>query len=404
MTRFVGSFSLVVLAVLAPLAVAAVPPLHDYPFHLARADILASLPTSAFLRAHYQQGSFLLPNVGMDVVMVPLTRLFPVLVAGRVFLGLTLISMLTGAVALHAALHRRLSTWPLVAAFFMYNWIFLYGFVNYLLGVGLMLWATAGWVMLREHEAGWRLAWATVMAIALMFCHLSAFGLFAIVIAGMELQRAAGALRSNRWVTLRGLALSALPFAIALAVFVAVSPAAGEAREAMAYHGGRGWKPLVAYRSLLTTIDWLDVLTLSPLLAVVVLLVLRHRLRLAVPMATPLCLLVLVFVVMPFYLFGSQFGDTRLPIAILLVAIASTSVAGLNRRTAWWIGLAAFALLSVRSAAIARDWTIRMPVLPNSPRRSTWSRTAPRCMPRRPPLIRRSTIATRPALPCGIHR
>jgi hypothetical protein len=356
MIRFVGAFLLVLLAVLAPLVVTTVPPLHDYPFHLARADILASLPTSSFLRAHYEQGSFLLPNVGMDVVMLPLTRLFPILVAGRVFLGLTLISMLTGTIALHAALHRRLSAWPLVSAFFMYNWIFLYGFLNYLLGVGLMLWATAGWVMLRERGNGLCLAWATVMAITLVFCHLAAFGLFAIVIAGMELRRAVGAPRTNRWATLRGLALSGLPFAIALTVFIAISPAAGEAREAMTYHGGRGWKLLVAYRSLLTTIDWLDLLTLSPLLAVVVLLVLRHRLRLAFPMATPLCLLVLTFAVMPFYIFGSQFGDTRLPIAILLVAIASTSVVGLSRRTMWWIGSFSIALLLVRSVAITRDW------------------------------------------------
>ena len=356
MTRFVGAFSLVLLAVLAPLVMTTVPPLHDYPFHLARADILASLPASAFLRAHYEQGSFLLPNVGMDVVMVPLTRLLRILVAGRVMLGLTLISMLTGTIALHAALHRRLSAWPLVSGFFMYNWIFLYGFLNYLLGVGLMLWATAGWVMLREREVGWRLAWATVMAIALVFCHLAAFGLFAIVIAATELQRAAGALRTSRWAMLRGLALSGLPFAIALAVFIAISPAAGEAREAMAYHGGPGWKPLVAYRSLLTTIDWLDILTLSPLLAIIVLLALRHRLRLALPMAAPLCLLVLAFAVMPFYLFGGEVVDARLPIAILLVAIASTSVVGLKRRTRWWIGLSALTLLSVRSVAIARDW------------------------------------------------
>jgi hypothetical protein len=210
--------------------------------------------------------------------------------------------------------------------------------------------------MLRERGAGWRLAWATVMAIALVFCHLAAFGLFAIVVGGMELQRAAGALRINRWATLRGLVLSAVPFAIALAVFVAVSPAAGEAREAMAYHGGRGWKPLVAYRSLLTTIDWLDVLTLSPLLAVIVLLVVRNRVRLVAPMATPLCMLVLAFALMPFHLFGAECADMRLPIAILLVAIAGIRVVDLTRQTALRIGLIAIALLSVRSAVIARDW------------------------------------------------
>jgi len=356
MTRFAGCLLLVLAVVLVPLFVTAIPPLHDYPFHLARADILASLSTSVFLRAHYEQGSFLLPNVGMDVVMLPLTRLLPVLVAGRVLLGLILVIMLTGTVALHAALHRRLSMWPLLAAFFLYNWIFLFGFLNYLLGVGLMLWATAGWVVLRDRAIGWRLVWATVTALVLVFCHLVTLGLFGIVIAGMELQRAAGTWRTDRMGTLRGLALSAVPFGIALAVFVGISPAAGEAHRMIAYHGGLGWKPLVAYRSLLTTTDWLDWLTLPPLLAVVFVVLLRRRLRLAFPMAVPLGLLLLAFIVMPFYLFGSEYGDARLPVAILFVAIASTEMVGFSRRAVGFIGLGALALLTVRTAVIARDW------------------------------------------------
>jgi hypothetical protein len=157
-TRFAVLVSVVLLIVLMPLILCVVPPLHDYPFHLARADILASMNGSRFLQAHYQQGSFLLPNVGMDVVMIPLTRSMPIMLAGRVFLGIVVIVMLTGTIALHASLHRRLSPWPLLAGFFLYNWIFMYGFLNYVLGVGLMLWATAGWIALRDHAVVWRLA------------------------------------------------------------------------------------------------------------------------------------------------------------------------------------------------------------------------------------------------------
>lgn len=354
--NFTACFLLVALLSLAPLFAVALPPLHDYPFHLARADILASLNASSFLRTHYELGSFLLPNVGMDVVLLPLAHLFPILVAGRILLGLILLLMLTGTVALHAALHRRLSIWPLLAGFVLYNWIFLYGFLSYMLGVGLMLWAVAGWVALRERAVGWRLAWAGVLAIMLLFCHLVALGLFGIVVAGMELQRAMRSLRTNRGPALCDLALAAAPFVLALAVFIAVSPAIGEARRPMAYHGGMGWKPLVAYRSLFTTIAWLDVLTLFPLLAGLAWALWRRKLRLVFPMALPLGLLALTFAAMPFYLFGSEYGDARLPVAILLVAIASTSVTGLSRRAGWLLGLGALALLSVRSAAIARDW------------------------------------------------
>lgn len=344
------------VAALAPLFVVTVPPLHDYPFHLARADILASLPNSAFLRQHYQIGSFVLPNVGMDLVMLGLIQKLPVLVAGRVLVGLTLLTILTGTVALHAALHRRFSAWPLLAAFFLYNWILSYGFLNYLLGVGLMLWAAAIWAALRERGALLRVTVASVSALALLFCHLMALGLFALVIGGMELQRAAVSWRAERWNVLRDLALAAVPFAIALLVFVLVSPAAGEAQHSVAYHGGLGWKPLAAYRSLLTPIGGLDGLTLLPVLLGVAVALWRRRLRLAFPMTLPLALLVATFIAMPFYIFGGEVADARLPVAILFVAIAATGVVGVGRHAIGLCIVAALALLSLRSAVIARDW------------------------------------------------
>ena len=52
--------------------------------------------------------------------------------------------------ALHAALHRRWTPWPLLVFFFLYNSVFLWGFLNYLSGLGLALCACALWMMLRD--------------------------------------------------------------------------------------------------------------------------------------------------------------------------------------------------------------------------------------------------------------
>ena len=306
MTCFACCVSLVLCVALIPLFAVTIPPLHDYPFHLARMDIMASLPRSAFLRARYEQTSFLFPNVGMDVAMLPLRGL-PILIAGRVFLGVTSTVILTGTVALHTALYRRMSAWPLLAAFFLATtWIFLYGFVNYLLGVGLMLWATAGWVALREATSVRRVILASVMAVVLLFCHLVALGLFGIVIGAMELHRAARAWRADRYMSARELAAAAIPFLIAMAIFAAISSASSEARQPIAWHAGRGWKPLVAWRTLVTTISWLDAVTLSPLLAGIGLALWHRRLRFSVSLALPLGMLVLTFAAMPYYIFGSE--------------------------------------------------------------------------------------------------
>ena len=72
----------------------AVPPLHDYPFHLARADALVALLGQVNHATPYQLGSFLLPNVAMDVVTLALTWVLLSPVAGRVFLALVQIGAL----------------------------------------------------------------------------------------------------------------------------------------------------------------------------------------------------------------------------------------------------------------------------------------------------------------------
>ena len=137
---------IVFVIVLLPLFATTIPPLHDYPFHLARMDAIAALTGEVHHPTHYQLGSFLLPNVAMDVAALGLTALLPPLLAGRVFLGIVLLTMLSGTMALHRVIHGRFSPWPLLAAFLMYNWIFLFGFINYLFGVGVMLWSLAVWL------------------------------------------------------------------------------------------------------------------------------------------------------------------------------------------------------------------------------------------------------------------
>ncbi len=73
--------------------------------------------------------------------------------AGKVFIALTFALLAGGTMALHAALHRRWSPWPLLAVFFLYNSVFLWGFLNYLFGLGLALFACALWVRLRTRSA-----------------------------------------------------------------------------------------------------------------------------------------------------------------------------------------------------------------------------------------------------------
>jgi hypothetical protein len=81
------------LLTVAPLAVATYPLLHDYPAHLARVHILVHWHTSPALQRWYDLHSFLLPNMGMDLLAWALAQLVPVDVAGRIVIAVSLGAM-----------------------------------------------------------------------------------------------------------------------------------------------------------------------------------------------------------------------------------------------------------------------------------------------------------------------
>src|SRR5438105_13049546 len=95
----------VALLALVPIYATPFLPINDYPFHLARMVILSHLDDPVFGR-FYGLGTFLLPDVGMDAVTIPLSHLFGPERATLIFVGITLMSMLFGAVALHWVPHR----------------------------------------------------------------------------------------------------------------------------------------------------------------------------------------------------------------------------------------------------------------------------------------------------------
>ncbi len=122
------------VALLAPFFVIDVLPLQDYPNHLARIHILSHLENSPILQQYYQASWTLVPNLAMDVIVPLLAQLFPLEVAGAIFCALVLLSTAPAVSLLHYTLHRKLSLWPFVCVLFTYNYVFIMGWLNYLLG------------------------------------------------------------------------------------------------------------------------------------------------------------------------------------------------------------------------------------------------------------------------------
>ena len=176
---------------LLPFVVVDVPPVLDYPNHLARMFVLAH-PDDPILSRFYAPHWAILPNLGFDVIGVVLLKLLPVHVAGRLLLALSLLAPVLGVLAYSRAAFGRVTGWALAGSLTAFNGVFFLGFMNFLLAQGLAFAAAGLWLVLRRR--GWTQAVIAAAACsALLFlCHIFGVLLFALLIGAAEAEKAAG--------------------------------------------------------------------------------------------------------------------------------------------------------------------------------------------------------------------
>jgi len=182
-------FGVLSLITAIPVITNPLPPLEDYANHLARMSVIANLGHDPNLARFYEIQWEIVPNLMMDLTVPFLVRFVNIYVAGQLFLISTFVLIISGAMALHRALHGRWSVLPLIAFPLLYNRVFLIGVTNYQFGIGIALWGLATWVALREKALPLRLFVSTLFVLVLFFCHLFAVGVYAVGLLAFELWR-----------------------------------------------------------------------------------------------------------------------------------------------------------------------------------------------------------------------
>jgi hypothetical protein len=344
---------ILLLAAVLPVLAMRVLPLIDYPDHLGRMYALLHLPGDPLLARYYLLHWAMIPNLAMDLVVPPLARLTDIFFASKVFVLLLMVLMLSGPFAVQAALWRRVSAWPLVSFLFIYNWIFMYGFTNFLFGVGVALWAIAAWIRLREARPALRFAVSLGFSLVLFITHLHALGLYGLTVLCYEIWRwreNPGA-RGRRFFI--DLIFFAAPFLLTLAL-LGLSKTAGNAAvtEWLFYT-----KIEALYFAIKNFWPALDLAIGAGFLAAVVWFYWRGRLTVHPAAWYVLAGSIVVFVAMPFRVFGSSFADSRLPIAMLFILIGMVrwepAARASTLRFCTVVGLAALA----RFAVVALVWS-----------------------------------------------
>lgn len=357
---YLGAYVALLAIALIPVWLVTIPPLVDYPNHLARMHILIYGPDSRALQQFYEVRWTALPNLAMDLMVPPLTQLMPLESAGRVFVSLTLAALSSGVLALHYALHRRVSPWPLVVFLLLYNTIFLYGILNFLFGLGLALWALAGWIYLRDRSCLLRAFVASFLSVLLFFAHLSALGVYALCVVGYEFARARAHYSAGDPTALRAWTITLGQFLVPMGVLILASPTGGTSASPAFQYDDIGFVAARKLGGLLLLIgnyeQVLDAAAATFVLFLVVFALFIRRLSVSSEMRYAIAALVLAFLVMPFQLYGSNFADSRLTVALALVLIACSDARLPNGRVALGLALCLLSVHVVRMGAIIDRW------------------------------------------------
>ena len=187
-------FALLLTLSAAPVFSTVLPPLVDYPNHLARMHLLAE-GGDAFYSVHWAA----LPNLAEDLIVPPLARVMPLDIAAKLFLVMIFALTAGGVIWLNRVATGAWRIWPLLGFLLLYNRTLLWGFLNYLFGVGVALVGTALWLSLEERRWWLRVASSSLVALACFFSHIAAFGVYALVILAVEAVPAAAELRARQW-------------------------------------------------------------------------------------------------------------------------------------------------------------------------------------------------------------
>ncbi len=335
------------------------PPLSDYVNHLARMQVLATLDKNPKLAEFYTVNWQVIPNLTMDFIVPVLARAgVKIYLAGQIYIVTMFALIMSGALALNRALIGRWSTTPLFAFPLLYNYVFLVGLMNYMFGIGIALWAMAGWVALRERAWPWRYLLSAACVPLLFFCHLSALGVYGVGILSYEAlrlwERRGETSRDKGWpARMAEFVCGGLPF-LAAAPLLYFSPTLGLA-------GNIYWEQRGKIDGLMYVIaDYSDIaafLIVLVLGASIVWALRRHVLRFHPLVYVLLLVGGAIYLALPRVMFDTYMTDQRVPVGIAFMIFACGDLELRRRLVRRGFMVVLILLTAVRLIEIDYNWT-----------------------------------------------
>jgi hypothetical protein len=347
-TKVIAAFILLLAVVSAPVFSTVLPPLVDYPNHLARLHLIAT-GGNEFYAVRWAP----LPDLAADLIVPALAQAMPLELAAKLFLVLSFALLAGGTLWLNRIVSGRWRWWPLLAFALLYNRSFLWGFVNYLFGLGVALCGVALWLRLEERR--WlRTPISAAVAIACFFCHFAAFGIYTLAIAGVELSPVLNLMRGRRYGAMASrIAFAGAQFVVPAIVFLGSAPHAAGGPVNFAF-----WRKFDLLFSVFDNYSRpFDIACFVLFIGLIGALAWRRKLAIAPRLGLAIAVVAAAYILLPNQALSGSGADHRIPAALFLLLIASTWLSmPLPRRAALAIGIATAAIFAGRMAVIEAVW------------------------------------------------
>ena len=340
----------VILLTAVPLLYPAVPPLVDLPGHMGRYRVQLDLHHSPWLPLYYGFDWRAIGNLGVDLLIIPLSKLFGLELAVKLIV--LSIPPMTAAGFLWVAreVHHRLPPTALFALPLVYSHPFLFGFVNFALSMALAFLAFGLWLRLgRLDRTRLRAILFVPISIILFFAHAFGWGTLGLLAFSAEAvrqhDRGTGWFRSGIFAALHASTM-ALPL-VFMASWRTETPPGGTTAW---FDWGLKWEWL--YSVLRDRWRDFDCASLGVIALVLLFAIVSRRLTMSRNLVFTGLVLVAFYVLLPWKLMGSAYADMRLApymVAVLVLAIRFRGETHLP--TARALAVLGLAFLLVRLAA-----------------------------------------------------
>ena len=317
--------ALVAIAVV-PLLYPPVPPLVDLFGHIGRYRVELDLGSSRWLGQFYTFRWSAIGNLGVDLLIIPLSKLFGLEVAVKLIVAVMPAMTVAGLLWVAREVHHRLPPTALFALPFAFGYPFLFGFANFTLAMAFALLAFGLWLRLARQDRDWLRGLLFVpISVLLFFTHAFGWGMLGLLCFSAEAVRIHD--RGTRWFK-AGLVAAAHASVMALPVVFMLAWRGGTSRQLTFgwFEWSRKWEWI--YSALRDRWQLFDVASLVVIGLVFLFALADRRLTLSRNLLFSAFVLLAAFLVLPWTIFGSAYADMRIVPYLMAIAVLAIRFRG----------------------------------------------------------------------------